>query len=209
MNNNIGIYLLRNTATGKVYVGQSTNLEKRKRQFFTSGERCFSKNYKGIVDEIKLYPRNLWTHEVICFCSKDSLDELEKLWIRLYKSTNPEYGYNKAIGGKGSLGTRLSEEHKAKIREINIGKKHSDESKKKMSEALSGEKCYLFGKFSAEHNRSKAINQYTLYGIFVRSWWSLSDVTRELGISHSGISMCCQGKRKSAGGFRWTYADAD
>ena len=30
---------------------------------------------------------------------------------------------------------------------------------------------------------------------------------KELGINHAHISDCCQGKRKTAGGFIWKYAE--
>lgn len=33
------------------------------------------------------------------------------------------------------------------------------------------------------------------------------DVKRELGINQASISMCCQRKRKSAGGFIWKYVE--
>lgn len=30
---------------------------------------------------------------------------------------------------------------------------------------------------------------------------------RDTGVSHTGIISCCKGKRKTAGGFHWEYAD--
>ena len=35
----------------------------------------------------------------------------------------------------------------------------------------------------------------------------LSEATRQTGISHGNICECCNGKRKSAGGHIWFYAD--
>lgn len=40
----------------------------------------------------------------------------------------------------------------------------------------------------------------------IRQWECLKDVERELGIYQTHISECCNGKRKSAGGFRWRFA---
>ena len=34
---------------------------------------------------------------------------------------------------------------------------------------------------------------------------SVSEVERQLGISHSNISLCCKGKYKTCGGFKWRY----
>jgi hypothetical protein len=37
----------------------------------------------------------------------------------------------------------------------------------------------------------------------IAEYKSISDAERKNGISH--ISMCCSGKRKTAGGFIWKY----
>ena len=39
-------------------------------------------------------------------------------------------------------------------------------------------------------------------------WWqSAIEASRQLGISQGNITQCCNGKRKSAGGHIWFYAD--
>ena len=45
--------------------------------------------------------------------------------------------------------------------------------------------------------------------IGIKEFISVSDASRETGISRSSISACCRGKRKSAGGFQWTYIPAN
>lgn len=56
--------------------------------------------------------------------------------------------------------------------------------------------------------KSKAVNQYDMDMNFIKRWDCMADVTRELGISSSNISACCRGAGyKSAGGFKWLYAD--
>lgn len=61
------------------------------------------------------------------------------------------------------------------------------------------------GKFGSENNSSKPIVQLTLGGQFIKKWDCMLDVERELGIRHGDISRCCNGIRKSAGGFKWMY----
>ena len=63
------------------------------------------------------------------------------------------------------------------------------------------------GKLGAEHHSSIPIVQLTLNGQFIKKWACGADVLRELGINKSSIAQCCQGKRKSAGGYRWMYYD--
>ena len=52
--------------------------------------------------------------------------------------------------------------------------------------------------------RSKPVLQYTLDGEFVREWPSIMECGRN-GYSQGNIWICCQGKRQTHKGFRWSY----
>lgn len=52
---------------------------------------------------------------------------------------------------------------------------------------------------------TKKVNQYSLNNNFIKCWDSITQAQKELGITH--ISMCCTGKRKTAGNYIWRYAD--
>ena len=76
-------------------------------------------------------------------------------------------------------------------------------ARKHKSEAKKGEKSYLYGKTGALHHRSKAVlcvENGKIYG-------STMEAERKMGIAHESISKCCNGKRKSAGGYHWEYVD--
>ena len=81
-------------------------------------------------------------------------------------------------------------------------------TKKKMSDAKKGEKCYLYGKFGKDNPNSIPIIQYSLTGEKIAEFEALIDVERKLGISNSSISACCKGKLKTAGGYVWRYKTA-
>ena len=49
----------------------------------------------------------------------------------------------------------------------------------------------------------KTLNQYSLDGEYIRSWNTMSEAGKELGIAVSSISLCCKGNYKKAGGFVW------
>ena len=49
------------------------------------------------------------------------------------------------------------------------------------------------------------VNQYDLNGNFIKTWDSLTAITKATNISTGHISSCCNGLRKSAGGFLWKY----
>ena len=150
---------------------------------------------------------------------------------------NHEKGYNVAKGGiggnlyKGKTEEEMkkirrkmsesqkrkpkSEEHKQKISEAMKGKKNSEETKQKKSEANKGKNNPMYGKHISEEQKQKIseansikIAQYDKEtNELIKIWGSATDIKRELGINRSSICLCCKGKRKSAGGYIWKYAD--
>ena len=89
-----------------------------------------------------------------------------------------------------------------------IGKHHSKETKKKISEANIGENNPLFGKHHSEDTKkkmSKPILQYTKDGELIGEWTGASEASRVLGINQGNITSCCRGKLNSCGGFIWKY----
>ena len=58
---------------------------------------------------------------------------------------------------------------------------------------------------NTDHYKAKKINQLNKNGDLIKSWDCIKYAETELNIDHSKISMCCTGKRKTAGGFKWEY----
>lgn len=97
----------------------------------------------------------------------------------------------------------MSEETKNKIGIAHKGRKLPDWHKKKVSESLRGINATWYGKYGEFHNTSKWVYQYTMDGIFVEKYGSMREALRKTSIYH--ISCCCNGNRKSAGGYIWKY----
>lgn len=53
--------------------------------------------------------------------------------------------------------------------------------------------------------RKKAVCQYTLEGILIAKFQSVSEGSQITGISKTCISRCCRGEREQTGGFLWKY----
>lgn len=53
---------------------------------------------------------------------------------------------------------------------------------------------------------SKEVIQMDLEGNEINRFPSTNEAQRQLGVSQSSISQCCNGKRQTAYGFRWQYA---
>ena len=56
-------------------------------------------------------------------------------------------------------------------------------------------------------DKSKLVLQYDLQDNFVKEYASTHQVERELGFSNGTISECCNGKVKTAYGYKWRYKE--
>ncbi len=56
-----------------------------------------------------------------------------------------------------------------------------------------------------DSHSAKKVNQYELDWTFIKSWWSLIDITRKLWFNNKNISSVCLWKRKVAHKFKWKY----
>lgn len=63
-------------------------------------------------------------------------------------------------------------------------------------------------KHSTRYNRrlGKPVNQIDDCGNVIKQWEDPRTIVREMGYNQWSITQCCDGKRKTAYGFRWQYA---
>ena len=94
-----GIYKITNIDSGKCYIGKSTNVKKRITDHFKSSIGIRTIADQAVHHEIWKTGFWNWTIEVIAYCDKEQLNELEKYYIKFFKSQ--EYGFNKTGGGEG------------------------------------------------------------------------------------------------------------
>ena len=160
----IGIYKITNKLNGKVYIGQSIDIDTRWRQ------HCNAKDNFAIHNAIKKYGKENFKFEVLLECPVDMLNVWERDMIALYDCISPK-GYNLTEGGEGyqcSEETRLkmsesmkgrisnrkgvpcSEETRLKMSEAKKGHIVSEEARHKISESMKGKKHQPL---SVEHKR--------------------------------------------------------
>lgn len=123
--NNYKVYIFRNSHNGKVYVGQSLNIDKR----------CAPCNYKGSTlfhRAIQKYGWNSFDQIIIKDnLTKEMADTWEETLIEFFNSTNIDYGYNLSLGG--SQKCALVGENNGFYR-----KRHTDENIQIMKEKKRG-----------------------------------------------------------------------
>lgn len=54
---------------------------------------------------------------------------------------------------------------------------------------------------------SKPVSQYTKGGVFVKTWSSMTEAAEALGICLSCVSVAVNSHSRSAGNYKWRYAD--
>ena len=131
--------------SGKIYIGQTINERKRRKDFLNE-----NLNYAGNKINVarKKYGAVNFEYEILEIIEKNNLKDLcleldryEIYYIGLYDSF--KNGYNMSIGGCGSKGYKISNDHKKKIKNFLLkhnpfkGKKHSQETKDIISKANS------------------------------------------------------------------------
>ena len=202
------VYLHINPENKKVYVG-ITNQNVYKRWKNEHGYTKCKKFYNAIIK----YGWSNFKHIVLCKTCKDRALLLEKTLVKYYKSRN--LSYNITDGGEDSipsmLGKHHTEEAKKKISEA--GKRPcTEQAKRKMGLTNRGINNGMYGKTISDYARklvikrfSKAVIQLDLDDNIINRFSSASEAERYLNGKGSHVSCCCLGKRKTAYGYRWKY----
>jgi group I intron endonuclease len=122
----IGIYKI-TSPTGRIYIGQSIDIERRFR--FYKQMNC--KKQPVLYASLKKYGVETHTFEILEVCDELILDTRERYWQEHYNVLNG--GLNCNLTETSDKPKRHSEQTKEKISKSHMGKKISDESKQKMS----------------------------------------------------------------------------
>jgi len=152
------IYKTTNLINGKIYVGQDS---KNNSRYLGSG--------KLLKLAIEKYGKENFKKEILEHCkTKEELDEKEKYWINLLKSTDGNIGYNITFGGQTGWMTGMKHSEETKLmyslkrkglligdKNGMYGKKHTEEAKNKISNPKFGDKNGMYGKKHTEEAKNK------------------------------------------------------
>ena len=135
-----GIIYKATSPSNKVYIGQTIKrLSKRRGDHFSN---AFNKNRAGynnkFYNAVRKYGDELKWEILYDNIPVHRLNGMEIVIIAWYDSY--KRGYNSTLGGGGNVGYKHTDETKKKISRAGKGRRHSEEAKRKMSEIGLGKK---------------------------------------------------------------------
>ena len=226
----------------KVYIGITGRTLKERAGTNGSGYKAHNPHFWSAIQ--KYGWKEGFKHEILFVF--DTIEEAEQKEIELiakYNATDRNYGYNVLIGGnctqhpseetrqkiaEKQRGRKMPDHVKEILRQANLGrivskesrqkmsdsaKKRihtpmSEETKQKISEANRGRK-YSKEQCEAMSERAEKIPvvQFDKLGNFIQEFESITEASKATKISKSHISDCCKGASlyNTAGGYQWCF----
>lgn len=199
------IYLHRNKINNKVYIGQTIQpLEDRWKNgfgyktcyyFYNAIQKYGWDNFEHII----LEQNENWTQE--------ELNNKEKEYIKLFNSTNPDYGYNICEGGSNISPNALPSAIKWMEQHPEFGQARAADMLKWQKEHP--EEMLEMRRINAKkatEARKKKVQCIETNEIFE----SASEAARKTQkTSQSKICMVCRGQRNTCGGYHWKYVEEE
>lgn len=99
---NIGIYMIKNLSNNKVYIGQSSDINRRWKDHKTKLKNNTHCN-EHLQKSYNKYGEKSFQYLILCKTSKEKLNDLESYYIQKYQAYNSKYGYNQTLGGDSNF----------------------------------------------------------------------------------------------------------
>ena len=150
-----GIYKITNLVNGKVYIGQTQDdiIQRWKEHKY-----YLDKRNQILYCAMRKYGFENFSFEILMLCEEDLLDLMEIYYIEMYRSYvgwEDSWGYNATTGGSGSKNFKHTKKTKEKLKKIAKERKHSDKTKRKMSESRKGVNNSFYGKHHTDESKRK------------------------------------------------------
>lgn len=224
-----GIYCIRNIINNKMYIGSAKNFQNRKTRHFRSLEK---NNHHSILLQraYNKYGKENFVFEVLEECEYEKVLEIEQIYLDNLKPFDGN-GYNVSRGATSCVcvGKNNGMYGKSAMR----GRKHTEESKKKMSEAQKNKnhkKIYckeiIRNENKIDNRFTKPIKgveitkkcsadicsipviQYDRYdGNAIKVWKSHAEVAKSLNIDRRAVGNCCNKKSITCANYIWRKLD--
>lgn len=210
------IYKITNLINNKIYVGQTRfTINKRFQQhIYQAGKRQHSfPLYRAMqkygVENFIIEPLEEIQDETL-------LNEREIYWIKKLDSyIKNNKGYNSTYGGEGNpiidkLEVFLLWDQGLSVQEIANQLNHDRSSIRNILqtyEKYSIDQSNKRGDLAQAKNRFKKIEQYSLSGEYLATYYNMTEAERQTKVSHKNIWGAANHKQKTAGGFQWCFEE--
>lgn len=186
MKDNHGIYKITNIINGYVYIGKTI---RRFIQRYWEHNRSLMENCHfntHLQNAWNKYGEDAFEFSIVEAVDDDDIDVINKLEIYYIQNARDNGNcYNISDGGDGICGVPLSEDAKRRIGEKNrihmLGRKHSEETKQKMSEMRKG-KYYNKSSYKLSDEQAFEIKQRLVAGD------KPSDIAKDLNIDYRYVN---------------------
>ena len=190
MNKICGIYKI-TSPTGKIYIGQSININSR----FYRYKSYNCKNQPHLYNSLIKHGAINHLFEIIHICTPEELNNLEKYYIEFYSTFNKEKGLNLKDGG--DAGGKCSKITIEKLINSHLGQKAWNKGIKMSNEQYEKCKISMFKKGSDGLRKGISLNETT------KEKMRLKKIGIQLSDSHKEkISAKLKGKTASNKGYR-------
>lgn len=156
MNNDCGVYRIKNVETGKLYIGSSKTIARR---FYCHrwDLRRGSHHSPLLQRAWKKYGEAAFTFEIIVICSENNLLFYEQAAMDLYRAYDPAFGMNiSSIAGRSCV--EWTKERRAASSAQRMGKRVFDNPVARanlLAAVHRGDKHHMFGKSHSEDSRKR------------------------------------------------------
>ena len=226
------VYMHVNKVNGKVYVGITHHVNPNRRWGYSGQMYTHSVKFANAINK---YGWDNFEHIILCRTTKERAITIEKTLIAHYKKLGISYNIADGGEGTECIseknrriisermrtnhpmkGKHHTPEARAKISEANRRREYTEEQKEQLREAGKIGRAKMKSKewqYPKESRKKMAealsmpVLQMDLEGNIIREFASTieADLFVNKGKRHNHIADVCNGKRKTADGYKWMY----
>ena len=149
-----GIYIIENIANGKKYIGSAKDIYQRWVRHKNKLRRGTHEN-QLLQHAYNKYTESCFRYSVLLYCDIQTLLFYEQRALDSFKSYVRKYGYNICRTAGNTLGRKHTDLSKKKMSEYRKGRKFSEQHKENLSRALKGKQTWLIGVKHSDLTRKK------------------------------------------------------
>jgi group I intron endonuclease len=172
-----GVYAIINSRTFKLYVGSSTNVQRRIKIHFR--DLRFNRHHSIHLQRAYNLEPSMFGCELIEICQLQELRQREQFWIDFYRAASWLNGYNAC-----------------KKSDSRLDLPHTPKSRAKISAAQ-----------KANPSWQRPVLQFDLAGKFIARHRTILEAEVAVSNKRCGVADACNGRITHAKGFQWRYAE--